>query len=342
MDVSVVLPTYNRAASLQTTLETFSGLAVPSGITWELLVVDNNSTDGTRAVIEHAARSARFCVRYIFEKRQGRSAALNCGIAAAQGEIVAFTDDDVFLHPEWLAGLIDTFEKFDCAGVAGRIVPLWNHPKPRWLEMEGQQAIVNFELGDASKEIRFAPMGANSAFRKQVFIQHGLFRLDLGVSGSQHTITCDDTEFGERLIRGGEKIMYSPKAIIYHPVDPKRATKEYFLTWYYNNGRSLTRTAGLPNEGVFYFGVPRWLYRELLSNAARWLFCLDGTRRFRYRLATYRSIGNIVESHQLSRLKARNQPISTGGNDGQTGGFLRRNGDSRVGRQVPGGETPAA
>jgi glucosyl-dolichyl phosphate glucuronosyltransferase len=342
MDVSVVLPTYNRAASLQTTLATFSHLAVPSGTTWELLVVDNNSTDGTRDVIERAARSARFCIRYVFEKTQGRSAALNRGIAEAKGEIIAFTDDDVLLHPEWLTGLIHTFEEFDCAGVAGRIVPLWNHPKPRWLEMEGQQAIVNFELGDESKEIRFAPMGANSAFRKQVFTRHGLFRLDLGVSGSQHTITCDDTEFGERLIRGGEKIMYSPSAIIYHPVDPQRATKEYFLSWYYYNGRSLTRTAGLPDEGVFYFGVPRWLYRELLSNAARWIFCLDGTRRFHHRLTTYRSVGNMMESHRLSRLKARNQSISTGRNGGKTGGLLRRNGDSQIGRQVPGGETPAA
>jgi glycosyltransferase involved in cell wall biosynthesis len=337
MDVSIVLATYNRAASLQTTLQTFADLAVPSGLTWELLVVDNNSSDGTRAVIEDAARDAKFRIHYIFEKTQGRSAALNCGIAAAQGDIIAFTDDDVLLHPEWLSGLKETFDQFDCAGVAGRIIPLWNHPKPHWLEMEGQQAVVNFELGDNCMEIRFPPMGANSAFRKQVFTRHGVFRLDLGVSGTKHTITCDDTEFGDRLIKDGEKIVYSPNAIIYHPVDPKRTTKGYFLTWYYYNGRSLTRTAGLPNEGVFYFGVPRWLYRELFSNTGKWLFCLDGTRRFHYRLKTYRSVGNIVESHRLSRLKARDQSISTGGN----GNVLLQNEKSEVRHsQVPSGETP--
>jgi len=342
MDVSVILGTYNRAASLRTTLQTFAQLAVPSGLTWELLVVDNNSTDGTRALIERTAKDAKYCIRYIFEKTQGRSAALNSGIAAAQGEIIAFTDDDVLLHHEWISSLKQTFDQFDCAGVAGRIVPLWSHPQPHWLELEGQQAVVNFELGNECRGIRFPPMGANSAFRRLVFARHGVFRLDLGVSGAKHTITCDDTEFGDRLIRAGEKIVYSPKAIVYHPVDPKRATKEYFLSWYYYNGRSLTRSAGLPNEGVFYFGAPRWLYREFLSNSAKWMFCLDGTRRFHHRLRTYRSIGNIVESQRLSHLKARSQPNSTDVEFGPPDGLRRRGVKTGVSRgQVPEGEKPA-
>jgi glycosyltransferase involved in cell wall biosynthesis len=304
MDVSVVLGTYNRAASLQTTLETFSGLVCPPELTWELLLVDNNSHDDTRAAIHKFAKTAKFPVRYIFEGQQGRSAALNTGIAAAQGEIIAFTDDDVLLHPEWLSNLTRAFERFQCAAVGGRIVPLWNHSKPDWMQWDGQQAVVNFELGEEFQEIRFPPMGANSAFRKQLFAKYGLFRLDLGVSGSEHTVTCDDTEFGYRLIRGGERILYCPDAIVYHPVDPKRTSKKYFLDWYYYNGVSLTRTAGLPDFGVFYLGVPRWLYRELITNWIRWMFSFDKNRRFNRKLWTYRSVGNIVESHRLSRLKA--------------------------------------
>jgi GT2 family glycosyltransferase len=293
-------------------------------------------------VVEHAARRASFCIRYIFEDRQGRSAALNTGIAAAQGEIIAFTDDDVLLHPEWLARVKDTFDRFDCAAVAGKIVPRWNHPKPRWLELEGQQAVVNFELGDEYKEIRFSPMGANSAFRKQVFDRHGLFRLDLGVCGSKHTITCDDTEFGQRLIKAGEKIIYSPNAIIYHPVDPERTTKRYFLTWYYYNGRSVTRTAGLPNQGSLYFGVPRWVYGGLLSNAVKWFFCLDATQRFRFRLRTYRSVGNFVESRQLSRLKGVNQSISMDTSIGTPNGLSPRSSKGKIrSRQFPGSGRPA-
>jgi glycosyltransferase involved in cell wall biosynthesis len=303
MNISVVLASYNRAASLSVTLESFSRLVVPEDLSWELLVVDNNSTDSTRAVVHEFAATAGFPVRYLFEKQQGRSAALNAGIAEAKGEIVVFTDDDVLLHEDWLFTLKQTFDRFDCAAVAGRVVPMWNHPKPDWLEMDGQFAITNFEAGDEFKEIREPPLGANSAFRSQVFRRHGLFRLDLGVRGSKHTITCDDTEFGERLIRADEKIMYCPTAIVYHPVDPSRTTKKYLLSWYYYNGVSLTRTAGLPNEGIFYFGVPRWLFRELLANMARWTLTFQGKQRFQHKLRFCRSVGNIVESYRLSRSK---------------------------------------
>jgi GT2 family glycosyltransferase len=302
MDISVVLGTYNRAASLEAALNSFASIDIPPDLTWELLVVDNNSRDATRRVVEEFAKRAGFRVRYVFEGRQGRSAALNSGIAEADGEIIVFTDDDVLLHRDWLLNLKRTFDQFDCEAVAGRVVPLWNHPKPDWLEMDGQFAVTNFEMGDEFKEIRNPPLGANSAFRRGVFARHGLFRLDLGVSGDRHTITCDDTEFGERLIRAGEKIVYCPTAIVYHPVDPSRTTKSYFLSWYYYNGVSLTRTFGLPKEGTFYFGVPRWLYRKLATNLAKWLVSFNKNRRFRHKLRTYRSIGNIVESYRLSHM----------------------------------------
>lgn len=304
MDVSVVLATYNRAASLRTTLQSFLNLVFPQKLSWELLVVDNNSTDSTRETVEEFASCAPFPVRYVFEKKQGRSPALNAGIAKAGGEIIVFTDDDVLFHQDWLFNLKQTFDRFDCAAIAGRVVPVWSHPKPDWLVMQGQYAVVHFELGDQFKEIREPPLGANSAFRKQVFRRYGLFRLDLGVRGSKHTITCDDTEFGERLIRAGEKIVYCPTAIVYHPVEPKRTTKKYFVSWYYYNGVSLTRTAGLPKEGVFYFGVPRWLLREALTNLARWLFALPDKERFQRKLRFFQSVGTVVECNRLSRSRS--------------------------------------
>lgn len=309
MDISVVLGTYNRAASLHVTLQSCLGMVCPPGLTWELLVVDNNSTDTTREVVEGFAGTAAFPVRYIFEKRQGRSAALNAGIAEAKGDIVVFTDDDVLLHCDWLANLKRTFDDFDCAAVAGRVVPQWNHPKPDWLVMEDQFAVTRFDLGDEAKEIRIPPLGANSAFRKEMFGKYGLFRFDLGVRGSEHTITCDDTEFGERLIRGGEKIVYCPAAIVYHPVDPRRTTKKFFRSWYYYDGVSMTRTEGLPSEGKFWFGVPRWLVRELLNNFAKWMFTLPGNRRFHRKLQTYRSLGNVVESYRLSHAAAASRVL---------------------------------
>jgi GT2 family glycosyltransferase len=305
MDISVVLATYNRAASLQVTLDSFAALRIPPALSWELLVVDNNSNDDTAAVVRSFIQRMGPRVRYIFEGQQGRSAAMNAGIAQTNGDVIAFTDDDVVLDPDWLAQLQQAFEDQSVSAVAGRILPLWTHPKPDWLEMEGQQAVVNFDLGDQLQDIRTAPMGANSAFRKEIFSKYGTFRLDLGVSGSKHTITCDDTEFGGRLMAAGERILYCPSAVIHHPVDPERTTKKYFLTWYYYNGVSLTRTEGLPSIGVFYFGVPRWLYRGLLTNMGRWLLTFNPKRRFHYKLRTCGSIGSIVESHRLSRQKSK-------------------------------------
>jgi glycosyltransferase involved in cell wall biosynthesis len=305
MDISVVLATYNRAASLQLTLDSFSKLRIPPTLRWELLVVDNNSNDDTAAVIRSFIQRIGPQVRYIFEATQGRSAALNAGIARALGDVVAFTDDDVILDPDWLAQLHQAFHDRSVTAVAGRILPLWQHPRPDWLELDGQQAVVNFDLGDRPQDIRIAPMGANSAFRKEVFANYGLFRLDLGVRGSQHTITCDDTEFGGRLMAADERILYWPTAIIHHPVDPQRTTKKYFLSWYYYNGVSLTRTEGLPNIGVFYFGVPRWFYRQLLADMARWFVTVNPKRRFLCKLQTCRTIGSIVESHRLSRRKSK-------------------------------------
>jgi glycosyltransferase involved in cell wall biosynthesis len=305
MDISVVLATYNRAASLQVALDSFSKLNVPPALTWELLVVDNNSRDDTAAVIRSFVQRMGPRVRYVFESNQGRSAALNTGVTQANGNVIAFTDDDVIFDPDWLAQLHQAFSDPSVSAVAGRILPLWAQAKPDWLVMDGQQAVVNFDLGDRPQDIRIAPMGANSAFRKEIFPRYGLFRLDLGVRGSRHTITCDDTEFGGRLMAAGERILYCPTAIIHHPVDPERTTKKYFLTWYYYNGVSLTRTEGLPNIGVFYFGVPRWFYRQLLADMARWFVTVNPKRRFHYKLRTCRSLGSIVESHRLSRQKSK-------------------------------------
>ena len=309
MDISVVLATYNRAVSLRATLESFATLVFPTDLTCELLVIDNNSTDSTREVIEKSRGEISFPVRYIFEKKQGRSAALNAGIGESKGRVIAFTDDDVLLDRYWLAHLKKTFDDFDCSAVAGKVVAQWNHSKPDWLEMEGQLAVVQFDLGDELKEIRVPPLGANSAFRREIFRQYGLFRLDLGVNGSEHTITCDDTEFGDRLIRGGEKILYCPSAIIFHPVDPARTTKKYLLSWYFYNGVSLTRTSGLPQGGAFWFGIPRWLYREMLANFAKWMLTPVRKHRFHHKLRTFRTFGSMVESYGLSRRKGVGQVL---------------------------------
>ena len=292
--------THNRAKTLSTTLSSFSEQIVPPNLSWELIVVDNRSSDNTRDLVESFARNAPFPVRYLFEGTLGKSMALNTGVSNAYGDIVAFTDDDVFLHPEWLTTLNRDFEEFGCIGIGGRVIPVWTQPKPEWLEMKGQQAIVNFDLGEEPTVTTVPPLGANCAFRKSVFAKYGLFRADLGPAGDRRGMTCEDTEFAQRVIRGHEKIVYSPRAIVYHPVAPHRTTKAFFQTWYYYDGRSSVRANQSPDNSVHYFGIPRWMYRGALANGMLWMLSCDSKQRFQYKLSTYRGLGRMVEAFQLA------------------------------------------
>jgi glycosyltransferase involved in cell wall biosynthesis len=100
MKFSVVIATYNRADELRETLASLRALR-PTG-DWEVLVVDNNSTDATHDVVQNAATLFPVRLRYVVEREQGRSPALNAGIRAAAGDIIVTTDDDVRVEQDWL------------------------------------------------------------------------------------------------------------------------------------------------------------------------------------------------------------------------------------------------
>jgi glucosyl-dolichyl phosphate glucuronosyltransferase len=105
MNVTVVICTYNRCKSLAKTLKSVAVSELPESVEWEVLVVDNNSKDQTRAVVEEFCQRYPKRFRYLFEPQQGKSQALSASIRAAHGEILAFTDDDVIVEPAWLSSL---------------------------------------------------------------------------------------------------------------------------------------------------------------------------------------------------------------------------------------------
>ena len=106
MDVSVVIATCNRSESLVATLESLAESRVAANLPWEVLVVDNNSTDSTPSVVESFIRAGHPNFRYLFEPQQGKSLAVNKGIAKATGGIIAMTDDDCIVDPEWIATIL--------------------------------------------------------------------------------------------------------------------------------------------------------------------------------------------------------------------------------------------
>jgi glucosyl-dolichyl phosphate glucuronosyltransferase len=302
VELSVIICSWNRAESLRGALASLQKSCLPPGTNWEIIVVDNNSTDETAAVCEQFRRADPQHFRYIFEKRQGKSFALNTGIENTNGTVLAFTDDDVVVDPNWLMETVRVFESEDCVGVAGKIVPLWESKRPAWLTEEGPYklhlAIVSYDLGENSCMLQAPPLGANMSFKKEIFAKYGMFRTDLGpTAGSE--VRGEDTEFCWRLLHAGERFMYAPKAIIFHPVDQQRISKHYYQAWYYGMGQAKSRIERAPEGAVRYFGVPRYMFRWYFRDLFLWLTSFTPKRRFYYKLQFWLTKGQMAEEKEL-------------------------------------------
>src|SRR5687767_1112400 len=240
MKVGVILCTHNRCDKLATALESVAGSDLPDSVSWEVLVIDNNSTDRTRETVESFVRQQPGRFRYIFETQQGKSHALNTGIRESDADVLAFMDDDVTVERSRLRRLTAPLESESWMGSGGRVIPVWQTQRPNWLPESGDilAPLVFFDLGDKTGRMFEAPFGTNMAFRKQAFEKYGNFRIDLGPR-PENEIRSEDTEFGNRVLGGGEQLYYEPAAIVYHPISSERLTKEYFLRWWFDKGRSL-------------------------------------------------------------------------------------------------------
>lgn len=310
IDISIVICTYNRAPGVGAVLESLAALETADGLSREIVVVDNNSSDNTRDVIESARSAYPELIRYVFESRQGLSRARNKGIEEARGRLIAFTDDDIIPDQGWLRELSRALLTYPHSGFGGRILPTWDFTPPSWFVSNGPfkmmkgGAIVGHDLGDEHLEYRpdmQTPVGANMVFRREIFERHGLFRIDLGKTGDR-VFFGEDREFCERLLQAGEKLLYLPQAIIYHPVDKGRMTKRHFSISYFNIGRSIGRRSNYPKNTGRYFGVPRHLIRRLLVHVIKSIarLCLGQYQKaFFHKLESYWYLGQIVEMLQV-------------------------------------------
>jgi glycosyltransferase involved in cell wall biosynthesis len=305
MKISIIVCTYNRCERLRNVLRDIQALTPPRDGGYEVVVVDNNSTDQTKAVIEAAAEESQGIVRYGFERRQGKSHALNLGVQLATGAIVAFTDDDVEIDKAWLVEIERAFVSYACMGLGGRIIPMWLRDKPSWYAEQGPSgllpAIVRLDLGERPGGMKAPPFGANMAFRREAFERFGLFRTDLGPNPND-LVRGEDTEFGRRVLAAGEQLVYVPTMIVRHPVEAKRATKAYFRAWYFGYGQALVRTGSIPPGTVFYFRTPRYFFRGFIEAGARWLCSLRPRQRFYYELQLYLVAGQITEARRHARI----------------------------------------
>ena len=307
VDITVILCTYNRREDLAGALQSIALSQVAKAVTWEVLVVDNNSTDQTRNLVEGFCRQYPEHFRYLFEPKPGKSYALNAGIANARGEVLAFVDDDVTVEPTWLQNLTaELMNDGKWAGAGGRTLPAQKFTPPSWLSDDvndwGGIVFAYFDQGNEAGELNRAPYGANMAFRKSVFQKHGGFRIDLGPMPNSQ-IRNEDTELGRRLLTAGERLRYEPTAVVYHPVPQGRITQKYFYPWWFDYGRALIRESG---DRPDVYGVPRD-YLSLLCRAAeipvmtlRWIFAINPKKRFHNRCLAWKAAGQMVELYHRS------------------------------------------
>jgi len=303
MNITVILCTYNRCQSLARALESAAALTLPNDVEWELLIVDNNSRDQTREVAQSFCQRYPDRFRYLFEPKPGKSNALNAGISAARNDILAFLDDDVTVEPSWLQNLTAALRDCQWAGAGGRILPQRAFDPPRWLPVDSHEwaPLAVFDMGPEAGVLVEPPYGTNMTFRKYLFEKYGLFRTDLGPQpGSE--IRSEDTEFGARLLTAGERLRYEPAAVVYHEVSDKRLQRRYFLAWWFDKGRAEIRQFRLPlHFRSCWWGIPRHLFRPLLTWTLRWVMSVNPRARFNCKLKLWWSWGQIVECHRQSR-----------------------------------------
>jgi len=291
---------------LAKTLESVARSVVPNSVQWDVLVVDNNSTDQTREVIEGFCLGYPGRFSYLFEPRQGKSYALNTGFARAGGEVLAFVDDDVVVDPQWLYHLTAPLSGGEWAGAAGRILPEAGFVPQPWMDARsryGLAPLAIFDMGSEAGELKEPPFGTNMAFCKKMFLKHGQFRTDLGPQKGSERGKNEDSEFGARLLGAGEHLWYEPSAIVYHAVPQNRTRRKYFQTWWFEKGRADIRESGIPKDTRWYVArIPLHLFRRLAIWTLRFMICMHEPQRFSSKLKMYGIAGTILECYKQGHL----------------------------------------
>jgi glycosyltransferase involved in cell wall biosynthesis len=260
MKISVLICTRNRAGSLDATLTRFFSQRFSGEYASELLVVDNGSTDGTRLVAERCRERHPESVRYLFEARRGLSFARNAGLSAARGEIIVFTDDDVLVSEDWLDQIHREFlNDLELQMLSGRV--LLANERLQKVAMQTYQDRGYHLLPDG---ISYA-MGANMAFRRDLFDRIGGFDVRLG--SGRFFAGADEAELVYRGLKSGSRLLYAPNVLVYHDHDRLTLGQACRLEYGYAKGCAayLIKHA-LGGDGY----AMRMLYWTLRSLPKRW------------------------------------------------------------------------
>lgn len=260
--ISVAIPTYNRADFLRQTLAGIVAQNCPRNH-FEVLVIDNNSSDHTRAVVAEFA-GAQPAPRYLHETKQGLDHARNRAIAEARGEIIVFGDDDILVQPDWVAQLAAPLLADSgtrrIGAVGGEVIPVFPDGLPDWVRE--WHAPLAFRSDTGLLEAKHSPMGANLAFPKWVFEQLGPFHTALDRAAGNY-FSGGDSEMIRRVRAAGLEVWFAPGAAVEHQMPASRTTFRYASRHAFDSARSrVIDRASQP-------GAPGYFAGRLLANLAK-------------------------------------------------------------------------
>jgi glycosyltransferase involved in cell wall biosynthesis len=273
MQLDVIVPTFNRQAMLKKTLNSLLEADVPAGLHVQVTVVDNNSKDQTRKVVEDDMGRFEGRLQYVFEAKQGRSSALNRGIRSTTGDLVGMIDDDEEIDSQWYTQIYQAFRAGDIDFIGGPYKPSWGAKPPGWLPMNYLGVIGWIDGGD--KVVAYDDkypgmlMGGNAVLTRKILDKVGFYKTSLSRTGKR-LLAGEDDDMYQRLLAADAKGFYLPGLIIYHYIPPERLTRHYFRRWCFWRGVSrAVIDRECPSQVAYWAGVPRWLYGQAARGALR-------------------------------------------------------------------------
>lgn len=315
MDFSVIICTYNRKSNLEPCLEQLARQRGVENLNWEILVVDNNSDDGTKEEVHRLSEILPITVRYASETEQGLNYARNTGIRESRGRFFSYVDDDILVSENWLVSFHETFIENDADAVGGRIHLDPSIDLPKWIRSNPElQGFLGYQdLGEAPMTLdgrKNYPYGGNMAFNRRVVDKIGYFNPKLGRKGAgkkrSELFKGAETDYFHRLAAAGDpRIFYDPRAIVYHRVMPFQLRKKYFRTIHFNAGyqRAFFDDKEFPRT---LFRIPRFYFLQLGKGMLKYAFQIltkGPDRAFRQQMVIGHMLGTM-----LGYCKRKNAP----------------------------------
>lgn len=290
VDLSVVICTYNRSDMLRDTLQSWIDVH-KDACQVELIVVDNNSSDDSRNVVEQFAERFDGKFVYTFEANPGLSFARNKGIEVAKGKLIAFVDDDIYFHESWLKEIFKAFRNHseaDCIG--GNSIPVFETPRPDWLADNLLQVFGSTRSGDSEKKMVFPehPFGVNMAFKREVFDRIGMFNTCLGRI-KKSLLSNEEKELFYRINQAGFNTIYIPAAIIHHRIPADRINQNWII------------------RRIFWQGISKVAFTQLVDRKSRFGLLKDILRSVKNAIIGPRpfSVKNCIIFYPLQNFRIR-------------------------------------